>query len=387
MRGMSRGPIRVLYVVASGQVIGGIEVNLLDIIDNTAGTGLETAGVLVPGEGKYTEMLRQRNIPVRMIDYYGWRWASPWRYVQTYVQLLSHIHCMQPDVVHVTHQWLAEYAGGLKRLIRQPVVCDWTNLEDEVFIRERDKYLARLDCVIVRSRAIENNLHQHNRRRIVTSLIPNGIETARFIHVEAHTDLKRELGLAPTTPLVGFVGRLVPWKGVEDLLAAWRTIQAVCSEARLVIVGEDDKNGEYLTYLKRCTEEWGIAHSVVFLGFRTDIDTIMHDLDVFVLPSHNEPFGIVTVEAMASGCLIVGTDGGGTSEIVQHGETGYLVPVGQPKALAEGIKWALSLSTEKARSIQSAAQRRAQEHFDISVQLRAQIKLYQRLCQKKSAAY
>lgn len=372
-------PVRVLYIVASCEVVGGIETNLLTVLDNTAEVGLEVVGVLVPGEGKYTEMLRQRGIQVRSIDYYGWHWRSPWRYIQTCWQLWHAIRELQPNIVHLVHHWLVEYVWVLGHLFSQPVICDLANLENEAFIQQREKFFASLNTVVVRSNAIRDNLRKYSRREIATALIPYGVETAKFAKASTKPKLRSELRLSADTPIVGFIGRLVGWKGVEDLLAAWPCVQANYPRARLLIVGEDDQDGRYRMFLEQRAEILGIASSVLFLGFRSDINAIMHNLDVFVLPSHNEPFGIVTVEAMASGSLIVGTDSGGTPEIIDHMETGYLAPMANPKALAEGIEWCLALSPEKAKSIQVTAQRKAQEHFDIWIQLQAQVELYHEL--------
>lgn len=370
--------MRVLYLVASGDIVGGIETNLLTVLDHASKYDLDVAGVLLPSEGKLADMIRQRHVPVGLVEYYGWRLTSPWRYVQTYCQLIVWIHRMKPDIIHCTHQWLVEYAWGLKKLLaKKPIICDLANLEDKTFIQERERFFACLDCTIVRSQAIADNLIEHATRPITTVLISNGIEVEKFSKVHEKPKIRQELNLASEVRLVGFVGRLVYWKGVEDLLAAWPHVLSEYPSAHLIIVGEDEEDNRYRHFLEMQTVELEIASVISFLGFRKNVAEVLAELELFVLPSHNEPFGIVTVEAMAAGCVVVATDGGGTPEIVTHGETGFLVPVAEPLALAKAILMALALPVEQANAIRNAAQRTAQELFGIEQQIRNQMSLYE----------
>jgi glycosyltransferase involved in cell wall biosynthesis len=138
------------------------------------------------------------------------------------------------------------------------------------------------------------------------------------------------LDLPDGSVTVGFVGRLVEEKGLAELAAAWRSLVPDRPRLHLVIAGAGKYEGEFRRLL-------GDAPRVHWLGFRTDVPRVMKALDLVVVPSWEEPFGIVAIEAMAAGRPVLATRAGGMVEVVRDGETGRLVPPGDAKALAAGI--------------------------------------------------
>ncbi len=140
--------------------------------------------------------------------------------------------------------------------------------------------------------------------------------------------------------LLLFVGRLVPQKGVSHLLDAMPLILRDHPGARLVLVGR----GSLCDSLRRKASAMGLGGNVVFSGYmeEDELKEAYSACDLFVLPSTVEPFGIVVAEAMASGKAVVCTDSGGVREIVFDGVNGFLVPPGNPAALAERLSFLLS---------------------------------------------
>lgn len=373
--------VRVLYMVASGDVMGGVEVHLLKILQyaSVSDFGIQPVGVLVPSDGRYTEQLRRCNLPVGMVQYYGWHLRSPWRYAQTFTQLLAHVRRFRPDIVHCTHHWLVDYAARLRSLSRHPVVCELVNIEDKSFIRSKERSFAALDRVVAHTKAVETSLLENSSRQINVTLIRHGLDISQYIaSPAAQGRFKSELGLSRDVPLVGFVGRLVPEKGVEDLLQAWSQVRSFFPEAYLVFVGEDAQSGVYQVFLRRLSEELGISSSVFFVGFHNDIPTILPDIDILVLPSHMEAFGYVLLEAMAAGSLIVATEVGGIPEVVNHRETGFLVPPRNPHALAQAVCHTLALPFDRAKEMRMTARERV-KNFDICVEIKAYAELYRQL--------
>jgi glycosyltransferase involved in cell wall biosynthesis len=145
---------------------------------------------------------------------------------------------------------------------------------------------------------------------------------------------RRSLGLDQNGTVVGFVGWLLPIKGPEYLLKAMEYVWPEHPEASLVFVGKGDLDLD----LRTQALEVSANGRVKFLGWRNDINEIMPVFDMLVLPSLNEGMGRVLVEAMAAGKPVVASRVGGIPDLVQHGETGYLVPPADEKALADGIK-------------------------------------------------
>jgi glycosyltransferase involved in cell wall biosynthesis len=149
-------------------------------------------------------------------------------------------------------------------------------------------------------------------------------------------------------PVVGYVGRIEPRKGVLDLVAA--APRLVAAGARVVIVG-DDPYGSAPGYLAAVDASTAIERFAWVDGAAG----LMGALDVLVLPSHAEPFGTVLAEAMNAGTPVVATRVGGIPEVVEDGVTGRLVAPGDPGALAEAVLEVLARRDEMG----AAARRRA----------------------------
>ena len=154
-------------------------------------------------------------------------------------------------------------------------------------------------------------------------------------------------------PVVGFVGRIEPRKGVLDLIAAAPAIRAGSPGAEVVIVGDDpwDAFPDYLAQVRA-------ARDVLHVPWHENAPGLMRHLDVLVVPSHQEPFGTVISEAMAVGTPVVATRVGGLAEVVDDGVTGLLVEPGDPDALAAAV-----LEVLGRRDAMSAAARQAARRF------------------------
>jgi glycosyltransferase involved in cell wall biosynthesis len=141
-------------------------------------------------------------------------------------------------------------------------------------------------------------------------------------------------------PMLLFVGRMVRQKGIPYLIEAMPLVLKRHPDARLLLIGR----GSALESLKKKARAMGLDGSVVFSGYmeEDELKEAYGACDVFALPSTVEPFGIVIVEAMASGKPVVCTDSGGVKEIVADGVNGFIVPPGDPGALAARICQLLS---------------------------------------------
>ena len=137
-------------------------------------------------------------------------------------------------------------------------------------------------------------------------------------------------------PLIGIVARLQPWKGQELFLRAAAQIAVTCPEARFAVIGGAilGWEGDYPQQLQTLAQSLGIGDRVVFSGHQRDVYPWFDALDVAVTASEGEPFGLVTVEALALGKPVVGVRSAGTAEIIQDGVSGLLVPPGNATAMA-----------------------------------------------------
>jgi len=165
--------------------------------------------------------------------------------------------------------------------------------------------------------------------------IHSGVDVKQYMQPNGNNvEKRRSLGLDQNGNVVGFVGWLLPIKGPGYLLKAMEHIWQEYPETALVFVGKGDLDMD----LRAQALQVSANGKVKFLGWRDDIGEIMSVFDMLVLPSLNEGMGRVLVEAMAAGKPVVASRVGGIPDLVRHGETGYLVPPADEKALADGIK-------------------------------------------------
>jgi glycosyltransferase involved in cell wall biosynthesis len=166
--------------------------------------------------------------------------------------------------------------------------------------------------------------------------------------------------------VVTMVGRIAEWKGQHIFLRAAAAVLKSWPETIFQIAGAPLFGEQlYERSLFALTEELGIQDRVEFLGFRDDIPEIIAGCDVLVHASIiGEPFGQVVIEGMVSGKPVVATNGGALPEIVIDGETGCLVPMGDPNAMAHAIG-SLLADPEKRRNMGSAGRERVLANFTI----------------------
>ena len=152
---------------------------------------------------------------------------------------------------------------------------------------------------------------------------------------------RERLGLADE-PVILYVGRIEPLKGLDVLLEAVPMLDA--ARSRLLIVGGTPGRDAELERLRRRARELGIAERVTFTGAlkQTDLPDYYRAADVFVLPSYSESFGLVALEAMACATPVVASRVGGLKTFILDGHTGYLIPWHCPEPFAQRIDMLLS---------------------------------------------
>ncbi|MFO7962499.1 MAG: glycosyltransferase family 4 protein [Desulfobacterales bacterium] len=165
--------------------------------------------------------------------------------------------------------------------------------------------------------------------------------------------------------LLGNAGRLVAQKGQKYLIETAKKLKAHRIPFKLLIAGEGKGLGE----LKRLADEHGVSDSVVFLGFVEHIDGFMDAIDIFLLPSLWEGFGYVIVEAMSAGKPVIAFNRSSNPEVIENGETGYLIDDMSIDAFAEKIEF-LATNKDIRETMGSEGKKRAEKYFDINVSYR-----------------
>jgi glycosyltransferase involved in cell wall biosynthesis len=159
-------------------------------------------------------------------------------------------------------------------------------------------------------------------------------------------------------PVIVAVGTLHPRKGYETLLAAMQHIRHVLPQARCQIIGGEWGDGTYAQHLRTLSQQARLEEHVQFLGPRSDVPALLAASRVMAIPSRQETFGMVALEGMHAGKPVVAHHTGGLPEIVQHGETGFLVPPERPDLLAAALICVLQ-NPALARQFGNRGQQRA----------------------------
>lgn len=189
----------------------------------------------------------------------------------------------------------------------------------------------------------------------------------------ASAALRDELGIDPNAPVVGFVGRLIWQKGMVYGLQGFARVLLKRPDARLIVVGDGRLRGKLESRARR----YGIGGKVLFLGWRTDVPSLMAGFDIFLLPTLQEGFGLVLLEAMAARTPVVASAVSAVPEIVVSGETGLLVPPRDPAALSEALL-ALIDDPPLRQHMGLLGEDRLETAFSAERMIDATLRLYQR---------
>ncbi len=194
--------------------------------------------------------------------------------------------------------------------------------------------------------------------------ICNGVDTVKFHPAAA--------GVTGRPLVIGSVGRIEPVKDFMTLARAFALLAAESvNDARLVFVGNGSERAAVAAFL----EARGLASRCEFTGSRDDVAGLLRGFSVFVLPSRAEGISNTILEAMASGLPVIATDVGGNAELVVDGETGFLVPAGDPGAIAERLTYYGQHPEVLARHGQ-AGRERALREFSIEAMVGNYHRLY-----------
>ena len=276
-----------------------------------------------------------------------------------------HVHYAVP---HATSAFLAREILGARapRIITTLHGTDITLVGSDPTYRPITRFsIERSDVVTVPS----TWLAAETRERLdladkTIEVIPN------FVDLERFRPRGGERGDGPAR--IVHVSNFRAVKRVPDVVAIFAGVLAA-RPARLLLVGDGPELGK----VEALADQLGVRRHIDFLGERHDVRGVLADADLFLLPSESESFGVAALEAQAMGVPVVASRVGGLSEVIAHGETGLLAPVGDVAAMTRA---ALELLADPARlaSMRDAARRRALAHFEMDAVLDRYEALYRR---------
>lgn len=264
-------------------------------------------------------------------------------------------------VAHIFHA-----LGAIKRL--EQGAADTSPCER---LRVERRIIHEADCVIAQCPAEVDDLRRYytsDVRRVC--VVPSGVNTQRFRPVPRRSARAR-LGLSQQTLIVGYIGRLVPRKGVDTLIRAFARLAGERPEAdlRLMVVGGEHRDpaqdpSPELARLRGLAAELGLGERAWFVGKRQpdELSDYYGAADVMVSVPWYEPFGLTPLEAQACGRAFIGSAVGGITYTVQDGATGFLVPPKDVEALAGRLRLLLA-DADLRRRLGQAGRWRAEREF------------------------
>lgn len=246
------------------------------------------------------------------------------------------------------------------------------------------KYRHGVDGYITVSHAIRRVLIADGLDPARITCVHSGIDAGRFeieIAPEERAALRAELGAPGAGPLIGNIAWFADHKGQVYLVEAAPRILAAHPDARIVLIGD----GELRSALEDRARELGVENQVLLPGWRTDIPRCLKSMDLFVMSSHLEGLGTGVLDAMAAGTPVVATGAGGIPEIVIDGETGLLVPVRDPDALAEAVVRMLD-EPGLAGRCRTAGHLRVREKFSVDAMVEGTLAVYRDLLEARASS-
>jgi D-inositol-3-phosphate glycosyltransferase len=275
-------------------------------------------------------------------------------------------HGLDYDLVHA-HYWLSGIVGLALRerwgvplvqmfhtlgRLKNDVARSTTDREPALRIGEEAAIVDAADRIIAATDLERAQLvREYGASFLRIAVIPCGVDTTLFAPGDPER-ARTALGLGGG-PIVLYVGRITPIKGLEPLLDAVAHLRARQRPVRLLIIGgdADDSLDGHEASVRERAERLGLGEAVVFLGpqRQSDLRGYYVGADVVVMPSYYESFGMVALEAMACGRPVIGSRVGGLATTVRDGITGFLVPEGDAVALADRIEAVVGDAALRAR--------------------------------------
>jgi glycosyltransferase involved in cell wall biosynthesis len=284
--------------------------------------------------------------------------------VRRFARVLKWVKEFGPDIIHVHDATPLAYWAGLARpasLTMAHVHTIGNPYNREGFAR---RFFLRLSAVrivhyIANSRSTRDKLMVgRGVRADMISTVPNAVDLSRFDGPRDVGAVRRALGIPEDAPVVGFVGRLHPAKGVDLFLETAAAVRGQKKDIFFVIVG----NGRQRDSLERRAQALGVADRLRFAGERQDVPRLLSAFDVFVSTSRVETFGIAILEAMAAGVPVVAFAVDAVPELLAT--DGVLIPPGDIRAAASAVCRLMDDPSERER-LSEAAYKRVRTDYSI----------------------
>ncbi|WP_018248127.1 glycosyltransferase family 4 protein [Orenia marismortui] len=284
----------------------------------------------------------------------------------------------QIDIIHAHRgkdYWLAIMAASLANRAKVVITRHILKPLGKTYLHHH--LYNKISKIIVVSNGVKRILINENNLPLdKVELIYNGVDLSEFRASKFDSSsLKEDFEIEDQDIVVGTVGRLAENKNQKFILEVASKLKAQIKDIKYLIVGEDDSSNKYYkAKLEEMVQGFNLNKQVYLTGFRKDIPALMNLIDILIVPSKEEAFGIVAIEAMAMKKPVIASKVGGLTEVIQDGKTGFLLPL-KIDSFAEKIKELVNNS--KLRSeMGEAGYKRVLNNYTIETMINKTEKVY-----------
>jgi glycosyltransferase involved in cell wall biosynthesis len=364
-----------VVVVSSRLDIGGTERHLARVLPELRKSGIDISLFVLDRGGSLEPQIARDGVPIAGADRRRPRFVHA---VSAGRQLHNYLRQLRPDILHffLTEPYLvgsiATWRTDLIRIMSRRSLAHYQRRHPMLARLERRLH-RRTSVLLGNSAAVVEELVRECGEQHRVGLIHNGISVGLHITPQDRAAMRAQTGLPPDAFVMAIVANLIPYKGHMDLFAALASIKDRLPQPwRLMIIGRDDGVG---ATLRRYAAERGIADNLIWFDECVDAERLLDAADVAVLTSHEEGFSNSLIEAMARGIPVLATAVGGNLDAVVQGESGILVPVHAPTALATAILELAQDASLRAR-LGKGGRERVQALFSLDACVRRYVNLY-----------
>jgi glycosyltransferase involved in cell wall biosynthesis len=368
------GPARthILQIVGNA-IVGGLENYVVRLVERLPRDRFGVS-VLAPFESRCTDQLREAGAEVFITQVTD---EPSWQSIQHATSL---VQSRSVDVLQAHLPNAHVLAGLAGRLTNRPVLATIHGRAVSTLDIEVQK-LAGSHLAVVCRQSYFHALGVGIDPRHV-HFVPNGVDSERFRPLRVRDGaLRTRFGIAPETPLIGFIGRLSPEKGPDLFLRMAVSVRAQCPTAEFILVGDGAMFGQLQTFARR----FGIGDAVHFADSQSDMPAVFHELDLVVSSSLSEAMPLAVMEAMASGLPVVACKVGGIPDLVAHGLTGWLADKGDYETLAAHVVDLLENDAVRLAA-GAAARERSVARMGLDRGIETTIRLFSQLAGQRSDA-
>jgi len=380
MRMPLEAPIKILYGITRSDW-GGAQVHILDLVREIRTKGYEVE-MIIGEKGDLYDRLQELEVCTHYLPSLVHE-IKPLTDLKAILDFCQVIRNSKPDFVHL-HSTKVGWIGRMASLImRKPVIftvhgwcfTDGVTQKRRHIGRAIEKFLAPLTDMIIcvsefdRKLAIEQNVAETQQLEVVYNGVKD-FEKIEVVYSGVKNFEKLELECQKKAIKVTMVARFTQQKDQRSLIEAFALID---DSFELYLIGD----GVNLPADQERANELGLSNRIHFLGARLDVESLLQEMDIFVLSSNYEGLPISIIEAMSLGLPLVASNVGGVNELIFHGKNGYLFEAKDHHALAARLN---QLKDEKLRQQMGHFSRQLYlEKFTLSQFIENTVKVYQKL--------